>query len=115
MLHYKRILFCYFSTLFCLPLSLGEHDIRNRSPNEQKFDIAEVIMHPQYDSITANNDMVLLRLHKKASYTNYVRPACFPDATTTRFTSGEECYVTGWGALQTKGASPRVCKMIFNR
>lgn len=96
----------YLSTY--LSLTLGEHNIHYRSPNEQRFDIAELIMHPRYDTTTTNNDMVLLRLKTKASYTNYIRPACFPDSA-TRFSSGEECYVTGWGYLQANGASPRVC------
>ncbi|XP_066916917.1 trypsin-2-like [Clytia hemisphaerica] len=86
---------------------LGEHDIRSKSGNEQKMEVAEIIMHPGYKYGDVDNDMALIRLKKKASFNTYVRPACFPDSS-VKFPSGEECYVTGWGALRTGGSSPRI-------
>lgn len=88
-------------------IKLGEHDIRKKSPVEQKHAIDKIIMHPGYDADSANNDMALLRLKKKASINKFVRPACFPDAS-VNFSPGEECYITGWGALKTGGSSPRI-------
>ena len=79
---------------------IGEHDIHSKSGNEQKFEIAELIMHPGYKTGDVDNDMALIRLKKKASFNTYVRPACFPDSS-VKFPDGEECYVTGWGALRT--------------
>ena len=91
---------------------IGEHDLQSGSKHEQKFEIAEIIMHPQYDSYTYDKDIALIRLKRNATFNTYVRPACFPDSS-VKFPDGEECYVTGWGRLRSGGSSPRVSKRFF--
>ncbi|XP_066931149.1 chymotrypsinogen 2-like [Clytia hemisphaerica] len=75
---------------------LGEHDIDVDESHQQKYEIAEIHMHPEYNSSSYNSDLALLRLKRKARFSKYARPACLPDDT-VQFYSGEECYVTGWG------------------
>ncbi|XP_066916916.1 chymotrypsinogen A-like [Clytia hemisphaerica] len=90
---------------------LGEHDLQSGSQHEQKLEIAEIIMHPKYQSRTYEKDIALIRLKKKASFNTHVRPACFPDSS-VKFYDGEECYVTGWGYLREGGSSPRILQQV---
>jgi len=89
--------------------------VEQHSPHEQKHQILQIIMHPKYNSTTADHDVALLRLRKKATFTSFVRPVCFPDSSIS-FSAGEECYVTGWGDLfSDSGNFSRVSMLILSR
>merc|ERR1711963_151326 len=55
---------------------LGEHNIADSVNN--KADVAEVIMHPEYKKANNNNDFAILRLSSPVTFTTEVAPACLP-------------------------------------
>ena len=76
---------------------LGEHDIHSKNTWEQRYEIAELILHPSYDDIKNHDyDFALLRLNRSATFNDRVRPACIPGHNTS-FPIGTECYISGWG------------------
>ena len=55
---------------------LGEHNIADSVNN--KADVAEIIMHPEYRESNNNNDFAILRLSSPVTFTTEVAPACLP-------------------------------------
>ncbi|PIK57110.1 putative enteropeptidase-like [Apostichopus japonicus] len=55
--------------------------------------------HPDYNYITKEHDIALLRFDKPVNFTDYARPACLTTLKneTEAYT---RCYVTGWGHLE---------------
>ena len=72
------------------------------NPNEMSTTVAEIILHPEYDASTNENDMALLRLSSAVSFTNYIRPVCLA-ASGSIFHQGTESWVTGWGNIGEGG------------
>uniref|UniRef100_A0AAY4EBS0 Vitamin K-dependent protein C n=1 Tax=Denticeps clupeoides TaxID=299321 RepID=A0AAY4EBS0_9TELE len=58
------------------------------------------IAHPDYDPVTVDNDIALLRLSSPAPFTQYILPACLPSpnlAEGVLHLNGTSTIVTGWG------------------
>uniref|UniRef100_A0A673CVN4 Peptidase S1 domain-containing protein n=1 Tax=Sphaeramia orbicularis TaxID=375764 RepID=A0A673CVN4_9TELE len=79
-------------------ISLGRQNLRGRNPNEISRRVATIILHPNYDSNTNNNDIALLRLSSPVTFTDYIRPVCLA-ASDSVFNSGTDSWVTGWGTM----------------
>ena len=95
----------YFSTsTFRWRLSLGRQNLEGKNPNEVSRSVAEIILHPEYDSETSDNDIALLRLSSPVKFTDYIRPVCLA-ASGSVFINGTDSWVTGWGAVQEGGES----------
>uniref|UniRef100_A0A3B3IEM2 Peptidase S1 domain-containing protein n=1 Tax=Oryzias latipes TaxID=8090 RepID=A0A3B3IEM2_ORYLA len=60
--------------------------------------IKTVIVHPNYNSGTQNNDIALLQLSSPVTFNNYITPVCLPSTGST-FYSGVKTWVTGWGDI----------------
>merc|ERR1712088_1075197 len=82
---------------------LGEHSIADSE--NTKADVEEVIMHPQYNPRTINNDFAILRLSSPVNYTTQVSPACLPADVTADYVNAVAT-VTGWGTLESGGWQP---------
>ncbi|KAK5850783.1 hypothetical protein PBY51_001630 [Eleginops maclovinus] len=80
-------------------VSLGRQNLEGSNPNEESSTVAEIVLHPAYDSVTSNNDIALLRLSSPVQFTDYIRPVCLA-AGDSVFNSGTDSWVTGWGAVQ---------------
>uniref|UniRef100_A0A673CP20 Peptidase S1 domain-containing protein n=1 Tax=Sphaeramia orbicularis TaxID=375764 RepID=A0A673CP20_9TELE len=76
---------------FCFSTSIN--------PNEVSRTVATIILHPNYDSNTNDNDIALLRLSSPVTFTDYIRPVCLA-ASDSVFNSGTDSWVTGWGTVQ---------------
>jgi len=65
--------------------------------------VVDIIVHPQYNSQTTNNDIALLKLQDQLTFTDTISPACvnLGDDPTT----GDIIAVTGWGTLSSGGSS----------
>lgn len=64
--------------------------------------VADIIPHPDYNRLTVDNDIGLLRLSAPVKYTNYIIPACLPSrglAEGVLHQNGTITYVTGWGKV----------------
>ncbi|CAB3984307.1 MAM and LDL-receptor class A domain-containing 1-like isoform X1 [Paramuricea clavata] len=89
-------------------IRVGEHDMRVNEGHEQDISIARngITIHPQYNQITQyNNDIAVIRLSRSVQFTQRIKPVCFN--TGIDFT-GQRCYITGWGRLQSGGSTPKV-------
>ena len=64
--------------------------------------VARIILHPNYDRNTNNNDIALLELSSPVPFTAYIRPVCLA-ASDSVFNSGTNSWVTGWGTLKEGG------------
>ncbi|XP_068624231.1 phenoloxidase-activating enzyme-like [Battus philenor] len=99
---------------------LGEHNITNPGPDCMLvegggFDcttgaisipIESIIVHPQFDPDTLENDIALIRLSKMATYSDFVRPICLPSSDITmEADEGTIVYVAGWGATENSKSS----------
>ena len=83
-------------------ISLGRQSLEGDNPNEVSRDVAQIILHPNYDSDSTDNDIALLKLSSPVSFTDYVRPVCLA-AGDSVFNNGTGSWVTGWGKIQEGG------------
>ncbi|XP_041490016.1 granzyme F-like [Microtus oregoni] len=109
-------------------VTLGAHAIRIQEETRQFIPVAEVIPHPAYNSQDSSNDIMLLKLERKAKRTNAVRPLPLPRAN-AQVRAGKVCYLIGWGrksfhdTKETKILQEAVliiqddqkCKKLFHR
>ncbi|XP_059181147.1 LOW QUALITY PROTEIN: uncharacterized protein LOC131959949 [Centropristis striata] len=96
-----------FSSTSGWRISLGRQNLQGDNPNEVSRTVAEIILHPNYDSATSDNDIALLRLSSPVTFTDYIRPVCLA-ASDSVFNNGTDSWVTGWGAVQEGGESALV-------
>ncbi|XP_071450626.1 CLIP domain-containing serine protease HP8-like [Hetaerina americana] len=74
----------------------------------QDFNVAEVIVHPQYQSQSRDkhHDIALIRLDRAAPITDYILPVCIPNgAALNKRYETESLIVAGWGKTENKTAS----------
>uniref|UniRef100_A0A3B3VIY1 Peptidase S1 domain-containing protein n=1 Tax=Poecilia latipinna TaxID=48699 RepID=A0A3B3VIY1_9TELE len=58
--------------------------------------LSEIICHPEYDSLTSENDICLLKLSAPVDFTPYIQPICLASENST-FHDGLASWVTGFG------------------
>ncbi|CAB1422854.1 unnamed protein product, partial [Pleuronectes platessa] len=91
---------CFSSTSTSgLKVSLGRQNLQGTNPNEESRSVATIILHPNYDSDSSNNDIALLRLSSPVKFSDYIRPVCL-SASDSVFNSGTDSWVTGWGNVK---------------
>ncbi|XP_064786909.1 transmembrane protease serine 9-like isoform X2 [Oncorhynchus masou masou] len=77
---------------------LGRQNQEGSNPNEVSRTVAQIVLHPVYDSDTNDNDIALLRLTSPVNFTNYIRPVCLA-ASDSFYHNGTDSWVTGWGKI----------------
>ncbi|XP_029587291.1 trypsin-3 [Salmo trutta] len=90
---------CYKSRI---QVRLGEHNIEQNEVTEQWIDSAKLIKHPNYDSYTLDNDIMLIKLSKPATLNSYVQTVALPSRCPK---ADENCLVSGWGNTVSNGNS----------
>lgn len=85
-----------------------ERDISANNPLRVIVGVAEVVLHPRYDTFTTDNDIALLRLGKALKYTQAVAPICLPCGMSEKNFEKGKGTVTGWGTTTTGGNMSQV-------
>ncbi|KAL7875120.1 hypothetical protein SRHO_G00060900 [Serrasalmus rhombeus] len=96
------ILLAIFAAAFAAPIDDDDDKIvggyvcpKNRVPYQ-------VIRHPNYDSNTLNNDIMLIKLKSAATINSYVRTVPLPS---TCAPAGIWCLISGWGNTLSSGTN----------
>ncbi|NWY69974.1 GRAB protein, partial [Erithacus rubecula] len=122
------------SAAHCVPkkrvnitVTLGAHNIRVREWSQQRIPAARWVIHPNYSSAGFINDIVLLKLKKKARMNEDVQNISIPRRN-ERVRAGTKCEVAGWGWTSQEGhpsdvmmeveqevQDKEICKQLFKR
>ncbi|XP_033623844.1 chymotrypsin-like elastase family member 2A [Fukomys damarensis] len=87
---------------------LGRHSLSTDEPGSVAIAVSEFVVHPKWNSSLANGyDIALIKLAEPVTLSYKIQLACLPPAGTI-LPSNYPCYVTGWGRLQTNGATPDI-------
>lgn len=78
---------CVRSVLYA---TLNEYDISHNDGSEEKFRIHKMYVHPDFNAVTIDNDIAMLKLPKTVPMTFACLPAREPKV-------GESCTIMGWG------------------
>ncbi|XP_041094659.1 serine protease 33-like [Polyodon spathula] len=81
---------------------LGQVDLTTLDPTGILKGVQMVIVHPDFNLQTMDNDMALLELNSSVSFTDYIMPVCLAKSSSIFYT-GTECWATGWGATAQGG------------
>uniref|UniRef100_UPI003F4AAC51 uncharacterized protein LOC798775 precursor n=1 Tax=Danio rerio TaxID=7955 RepID=UPI003F4AAC51 len=79
---------------------LGDYQRFRFEGSEITLPVKQHISHPQYNPITVDNDIALLRLEVPAKFSTYILPACLPSlelAERMLHRNGTVTVITGWG------------------
>jgi len=69
--------------------------------DENTSNVREIINHPQYDSVTKDNDIAILKLKTPLDFNDDVKPACLPDPSFSP-ENGDLGVVSGWGRVSRR-------------
>uniref|UniRef100_A0A452QP77 Granzyme H n=1 Tax=Ursus americanus TaxID=9643 RepID=A0A452QP77_URSAM len=79
-------------------VTLGAHNIQKQEKTQQVIPVKTAIPHPDYNPKNYSNDIMLLKLERKAQQTAAVRSLRLP-GTKNRVRPGQVCGVAGWGRV----------------
>uniref|UniRef100_A0AAV2KNY6 trypsin n=1 Tax=Knipowitschia caucasica TaxID=637954 RepID=A0AAV2KNY6_KNICA len=57
-----------FRENFTIQVFLGRHNFSDPNPNQKQREVAQMILHPQYNNDDVSHDMALLKLHQPVSF-----------------------------------------------
>ena len=77
-----------------LAVIVGDLHREFNEAKEQRYDVEQVTIHPDYSSSTKQNDIALLRLENAAALSDKTKTATIPNRNATA-KEGSSCYVTG--------------------
>lgn len=104
-------------------IKLGKYDREMQEEQEFRTGIADpssIVVHPDYNKVTFDNDLALVRLRDHVAFTDYILPLCLGEvelsesllnglADDAKIRMGT---VVGWGRLKEMGPSPRYLQEI---
>lgn len=92
-------------------VTLGAHNIKEQEKTQQIIPVVKTIPHPNYNSKTISNDIMLLKLKSKAKRTRAVKPLNLPRRN-VKVKPGDSCYVAGWGKMGPMGKYPNTLQEV---
>ncbi|XP_054722085.1 serine proteinase stubble-like [Uloborus diversus] len=87
-------------------LRLGEYNFHRMDESHPHVErrIYMIVIHPQFDAVTYENDLALLRFYEPVSLRANIVPICLPKPLDD--VAGRMAVVTGWGRLAEEGELP---------
>ncbi|XP_026638069.1 chymotrypsin-like elastase family member 2A [Microtus ochrogaster] len=88
---------------------LGRHSLSTAESGSVTVQVSKLVVHEKWNANNVANgyDIALVKLASPVTLTSKIQTACLPAAGTI-LANNYPCYVTGWGRLQTNGATPDV-------
>ncbi|KAK2916546.1 hypothetical protein Q8A67_000920 [Cirrhinus molitorella] len=83
---------------------LGRQSQELPNPNEVSISVSQIILHPEYNSFSHDNDIALLHLSSPVNFTSYIQPVCLAAEGST-FNS-DTMWLTGWGRISSGVSLP---------
>jgi len=60
-------------------IRLGEYDFsRSNETRAQDFEVVDIRMHLDFSSKTYENDIAIVKLHRRTVFNSYIWPVCLP-------------------------------------
>lgn len=87
----------------------GGHNITNDYTEQRR--VRKIHKHADFDYVSFDHDVALLRLDRPVRYGPKVQPACLPDGRTLDY-SGTRTVVTGWGRLGENKPTSAVLRSV---
>ena len=84
---------------------LGEYNRSASEGTEQTKSVSRVIVHPDYDDDTSDNDLALLQISSPATLNSYVGVV---PLNSNSIAAGTMTWVTGWGTTSSGGSTSNV-------
>nr|XP_021510722.1 granzyme C-like [Meriones unguiculatus] len=85
-----------------MTVKLGAHNIKKQEKTQQVIPVEKAIPHPDYNPKGRPNDIMLLKLKRKAKKTREVNPLNLPRKN-VHVKPGDVCSVAGWGRTEPDG------------
>ena len=78
---------------------VGEHDLKEISGNEARYQVEKVIVHPDFiNNVDLPNDIALVLLKNPIVYSEFIQPACISEKPPVFNSKIEQsCVTLGWG------------------
>ncbi|XP_055473751.1 granzyme B(G,H)-like [Psammomys obesus] len=92
-------------------VTLGAHNIKEQEKTQQVIPVVKTILHPDYNPKVISNDIMLLKLKRKAKRTRAVKPLNLPRRN-ARVKPGDVCYVAGWGRMGQMSKFPSTLQEV---
>lgn len=95
-------------------IRLGEHQVDSGSETFHTINstVAEIFVHEDYDEITVDNDIGLVKLSSPVTFTDQIAPACLPFKFPKATFNGRMATVTGWGTTTYQGTVSNILQEI---
>jgi secreted trypsin-like serine protease len=79
-------------------IGVGKHDL---SINTQtNIPVSSFHIHPQYNNVTLQNDVAIIKLKSALTFSDRVSPVCLPPPNSHSSLYGKNVVATGWGVTQ---------------
>ncbi|XP_070570423.1 uncharacterized protein [Ptychodera flava] len=97
-----------------LKVYLGKYNADEEEDHQRVYDVAEIILHPDYQVETFDADIALLRLAQRVAFSDYIIPICIPSSNSAEnmLRAGKAGVVTGWGETQEDDVSPNFLREV---
>merc|ERR1712002_655920 len=87
--------------------------VKNKNDNSgQTIAIANGVWNDEMPYEGNNNDFIILKLASTLTFNDDVGAACLPDADHAPDATGQTCFVSGWGTLESGGSSPDALQWV---
>ncbi|XP_063157924.1 serine protease 27-like [Candoia aspera] len=98
----QKLCFCVYNSQpdYKYTVLLGAYQLQKLSYDEVYAEVKKIVLHPDYNGKSGSlGDIALIQLQKPVIFTNSIMPICLP-MPSEKFSRGEDCWVTGWGAIK---------------